>query len=261
MESIDSPNSNDEKCYISLVNSQCALGDQITQLQNRLDNVFQPQFPCPSQTDSANASIATESNILIGNSCHSLKDVGINLVRNKGSIPPPPETEGPDNDSKPSHQRTRTPSEKSEGSKRDSVGGSDLEDDSLHPRRTKRRRSTLMFLDYIFQTNDHQKEQDYSNRLSEDSSTRGGGVNGNAVDFEPLNWRADGRTPEEFRQNLWSLRNATKCSQKSQKQIHSWDRKMGLRANHSTTMRKSSRSRRKIMAMVNKELHFLQNMK
>mmetsp|Transcript_15152 Transcript_15152/g.21128 ORF Transcript_15152/g.21128 Transcript_15152/m.21128 type:complete len:262 (-) Transcript_15152:160-945(-) len=260
MESIDSPNSNDEKCYSSLVNSQRALGDKITQLQHRLDNVYQQQFPCPSQTDSVNASVATESNILIGNSSHSLKDVDINLVRNKGSITPPPETEGPDNDSKPPHQRMRTPSEKSGDGKGDRVRGSHFEDDSLHPRRTKRRRSTLRFLDYIFQTNDYQKEQDYSNRSSEDSSTRGDCIDGSAIDPEPLNWRADVLALEEFRQNLWSLRNATKCSKKSQIQIQSWDRKMGLRANHSSTMRKSSLSRRKITAMVNKELNHLQNM-
>lgn len=43
-------------------------------------------------------------------------------------------------------------------------------------------------------------------------------------------------------------------SYKSQKAVHDWDRKMGLKRSHSKTMRLSMRSRRKLKSMIKKEI-------
>ncbi|KAG7356246.1 hypothetical protein IV203_000932 [Nitzschia inconspicua] len=47
---------------------------------------------------------------------------------------------------------------------------------------------------------------------------------------------------------------AMDSSAKSQQDIHDWDRKMGLKRSHSKTMRLSMRSRKKLRAMMNKEM-------
>ena len=44
-------------------------------------------------------------------------------------------------------------------------------------------------------------------------------------------------------------------SQKSQQDIHDWDRKMGLKRSHSKTMRLSSRSRKKLAAILTDEIN------
>jgi hypothetical protein len=47
---------------------------------------------------------------------------------------------------------------------------------------------------------------------------------------------------------------AMNSSTKSQQDIHDWDRKMGLKRSHSKTMRMSMRSRKKLRAVMNKEM-------
>jgi hypothetical protein len=47
---------------------------------------------------------------------------------------------------------------------------------------------------------------------------------------------------------------AMEKSQKSQQDIHNWDRKMGLKRSHSKTMRQSSRSRKKLKTVLKKEI-------
>jgi hypothetical protein len=47
---------------------------------------------------------------------------------------------------------------------------------------------------------------------------------------------------------------AMDSSAKSQQDIHDWDRKMGLKRSHSKTMRLSMRSRKKLRAVINKEI-------
>jgi hypothetical protein len=47
---------------------------------------------------------------------------------------------------------------------------------------------------------------------------------------------------------------AMTSSTKSQQDIHDWDRKMGLKRSHSKTMRMSMRSRKKLRAVMNKEM-------
>ncbi|KAG7356604.1 hypothetical protein IV203_001290 [Nitzschia inconspicua] len=47
---------------------------------------------------------------------------------------------------------------------------------------------------------------------------------------------------------------AMESSAKSQQDIHDWDRKMGLKRSHSKTMRLSMRSRKKLRAIMNKEM-------
>lgn len=56
---------------------------------------------------------------------------------------------------------------------------------------------------------------------------------------------------------LESFNHAMERSQKSQQDIHDWDRKMGLKRSHSKTMRLSSRSRKKLRAFMKKEINSL----
>jgi len=63
--------------------------------------------------------------------------------------------------------------------------------------------------------------------------------------------------PELLKVTFDSFSSAMDKSQQSQQDIHSWDRKMGLKRSHSKTMRLSSRSRKKLKAFFRCELSML----
>lgn len=62
---------------------------------------------------------------------------------------------------------------------------------------------------------------------------------------------------EKARKTLMSLSAAMEKSLKSQQDIHDWDRKMGLKRSHSKTMRLTTRSRKKLRAMIKKQINAL----
>ena len=62
---------------------------------------------------------------------------------------------------------------------------------------------------------------------------------------------------EQVRRQLVVFESTMEETQNSQQAIHDWDRKMGLKRSHSKTMRLSCRSRKKLRAIVRKELSHL----
>jgi hypothetical protein len=64
-------------------------------------------------------------------------------------------------------------------------------------------------------------------------------------------------SPAEMKKVMESFTTAMERSQKTQQDIHDWDRKMGLKRSHSKTMRLSSRSRKKLRMMLRKEINSL----
>jgi hypothetical protein len=67
--------------------------------------------------------------------------------------------------------------------------------------------------------------------------------------------------PKDVRKFMMALSAAMEKSQKSQQDIHDWDRKMGLKRSHSKTMRLSTRSRKKLRAMLKKQINALNSKK
>lgn len=63
--------------------------------------------------------------------------------------------------------------------------------------------------------------------------------------------------PEKAREHMESFTRAMEKSQKSQQDIHDWDRQMGLKRSHSKTMRLSTRSRKKLRATFKKDFGFM----
>ena len=62
-------------------------------------------------------------------------------------------------------------------------------------------------------------------------------------------------SPLLARSALVNLSDTMAKSQKSQQDIHDWDKKMGLKRSHSKTMRLSMRSRKKLRAMLKKKIN------
>ena len=71
--------------------------------------------------------------------------------------------------------------------------------------------------------------------------------------IEPLEFMYE-QEPALLVKELTSLNEAMAKSQESQQKIHEWDKKMGLKRSHSKTMRLSSRSRKKLRALLKREL-------
>jgi hypothetical protein len=63
--------------------------------------------------------------------------------------------------------------------------------------------------------------------------------------------------PEKAREHMESFTRAMEKSQKTQQDIHDWDRQMGLKRSHSKTMRLSTRSRKKLRATFKKDFGFM----
>ena len=145
----------------------------------------------------------------------------------------------------------------------------------------QRRRSTLGFLQYIFEKHEGQpasmetvrqmdcKEQDngaeqpFEGDTSEDDDHDIYMVN--VDDEEDENLKNDdcktSKATEQVRKYLVSLEHTMEKSQDSQQAIHDWDRKMGLKRSHSKTMRLSSRSRKKIRNILKTEISFVNTSK
>lgn len=67
--------------------------------------------------------------------------------------------------------------------------------------------------------------------------------------------------PKEAKKLMEALSSAMEKSQKSQQDIHDWDREMGLKRSHSKTMRLSTRSRKRLRAMLKKQVNALSSKK
>ena len=63
--------------------------------------------------------------------------------------------------------------------------------------------------------------------------------------------------PLELKRAMQDFTSAMEKSQKSQQDIHDWDRKMGLKRSHSKTMRLSSRSRKQLRAILKRDINVL----
>ncbi|KAI2502483.1 hypothetical protein MHU86_11989 [Fragilaria crotonensis] len=133
----------------------------------------------------------------------------------------------------------------------------------------KRRRSTLTFLEYIFENGPEPTipmepvQKRARNRVEyNDSDDEDYGVviedaysDDDQIieedDFSPL------KVPGEAKNILITFDAAMGRSQDSQQQIHDWDKKMGLKRSHSKTMRLSSRSRKLLRQFTQKDIVFL----
>lgn len=67
--------------------------------------------------------------------------------------------------------------------------------------------------------------------------------------------------PNEARTVLMALHVAMEKSQKTQQDIHDWDRTMGLKRSHCKTMRLTTRSRKKLRQMLKKQINALNSKK
>jgi hypothetical protein len=84
--------------------------------------------------------------------------------------------------------------------------------------------------------------------------------NGNeddAVSIESFELENSKYSPAEAKSVMEGFASAMEVSQKSQQDIHDWDKKMGLKRSHSKTMRLSARSRKKLRATFKKEINAL----
>jgi hypothetical protein len=77
------------------------------------------------------------------------------------------------------------------------------------------------------------------------------------VSIEPLEFEGEEVDPSKLKSVMEAFNRAMEHSQKSQQDIHDWDRKMGLKRSHSKTMRLSSRSRKKLRAILKKEINLI----
>ncbi|KAL7580093.1 hypothetical protein ACA910_012856 [Epithemia clementina (nom. ined.)] len=90
---------------------------------------------------------------------------------------------------------------------------------------------------------------DHQESDSDDESS-----SGSAFSVEPIRLDAIGADPSELKKAMEDFNKAMEKSQKSQQDIHDWDRKMGLKRSHSKTMRLSSRSRKQLRAILKREI-------
>ena len=75
------------------------------------------------------------------------------------------------------------------------------------------------------------------------------------IEPEPATVRLDPSVDEvKLKKTVVGFSDAMEKSQKSQQDIHDWDRKMGLKRSHSKTMRLSMRSRKKLRGLMKKNL-------
>ncbi len=137
--------------------------------------------------------------------------------------------------------------------------------ESFDPRRMKRRRSSLGLLSSIV----YDDPQRLPNRRLSMISTLSGSMGlTDGFDheymfenFEPApafntSVQLDPSIPPDIvRENLSSFASSMDESTKSQQDIHAWDRKMGLKRSHSKTMRMTMRSRKKLRALLKKDIN------
>lgn len=130
----------------------------------------------------------------------------------------------------------------------------------------KRRRSTLSFLDYIFENGAEPTAtlepapKRVRNRVEyNDSDDEDYGVVVEDVDSddEQVDECSPSMDPWEAKEILATFDEAMRRSQGSQQMIHDWDRKMGLKRSHSKTMRLSSRSRKQLRQFTMNDIMYL----
>ena len=76
-----------------------------------------------------------------------------------------------------------------------------------------------------------------------------------SISVDPIEFTQPRLDPLKFRETMEAFHNSMEMTQNSQQAIHDWDRKMGLKRSHSKTMRLSTRSRKKLKAIMKKELN------
>jgi hypothetical protein len=81
-----------------------------------------------------------------------------------------------------------------------------------------------------------------------------------SVPVEPIELEMADVNPAKFKTVCLAFTTSMEKSAKSQQDIHDWDRKMGLKRSHSKTMRQSSRSRKKLRAILKKEMMAMSKM-
>jgi hypothetical protein len=96
---------------------------------------------------------------------------------------------------------------------------------------------------------EHDSKSDAEEEDDEDDASTG------SVSVRPVKLDAPRLDPVKFRTTMEAFHDAMGMSQTSQQDIHDWDRKMGLKRSHSKTMRLSSRSRKKLKAIMKKEIN------
>eukprot|EP00545_Synedropsis_sp_CCMP1620_P003545 CAMPEP_0119009664 /NCGR_PEP_ID=MMETSP1176-20130426/4519_1 /TAXON_ID=265551 /ORGANISM="Synedropsis recta cf, Strain CCMP1620" /LENGTH=259 /DNA_ID=CAMNT_0006962219 /DNA_START=254 /DNA_END=1033 /DNA_ORIENTATION=- len=151
-----------------------------------------------------------------------------------------------------------------DGKKRFSKDGED-------PSNSKRRRTTLSFLDYIFDKNEESKQApplimkpEKRRIVYDDSDDDDYGVIVEDVSDDDEDYNEDDENEikpiidlKEAKEKMVSFDAAMGKTQKSQQSIHDWDRKMGLKRSHSKTMRLSSRSRKQLREIMRKDIEEL----
>lgn len=100
--------------------------------------------------------------------------------------------------------------------------------------------STLGVLQYLF--------DNYSSKHQEHPQGEDISVSDSLPDEEEM------MDPDALRREMLSFDEAMHQTQLSQKKIHDWDRKMGLKRSHSKTMRLSARSRKKLRTQIQEKL-------
>lgn len=95
---------------------------------------------------------------------------------------------------------------------------------------------------------------DTSRDLTEESETKTDNKENGCVTSTTDHPNVD---PQKLKEIIEAFTYAMERSQKSQQNIHDWDRKMGLKRSHSKTMRQSTRSRKKLRSLLKKDINVL----
>jgi hypothetical protein len=134
--------------------------------------------------------------------------------------------------------------------------------DASDAEKSKKRRTTLSFLDYLLEKNSSSKPKSSRKRYEYvDSDDDDYGVIVEEVDDEDDEVDEDLEPKlEEVKKQIVTFEGAMGKSQESQQQIHDWDRRMGLKRSHSKTMRMSSRTRKQLRQFLQKDIMQLSSM-
>lgn len=140
--------------------------------------------------------------------------------------------------------------------------------DLSDPLNSKKRRTTLSFLDYIFEKNEESKQPippkpvkqriEYDDSDDDDYGVIVEDVSSDDESDYGRDYAEDDSRPKidliEVKEKMVSFDGAMGSSQDSQQAIHDWDRKMGLKRSHSKTMRLSSRSRKQLREIMKQDI-------
>lgn len=99
------------------------------------------------------------------------------------------------------------------------------------------------------------KEEENDSKSDDEEEDDEDDASTGSVSVRPVKFDAPRLDPVKFRTTMEAFHDSMGLSQTSQQDIHDWDRKMGLKRSHSKTMRLSSRSRKKLKAIMKKEIN------